>query len=181
MLAAAGFRVEVEAPGVDERAVTLEDPVELARALAERKALAVARRRPDAWIVGADQVLFDGATCRGKPADVDDHRTLLRALRGREHVLVTGFAVIGPRGERVVDHDVSRLLVRADLTDGELDAYVETGEGSGCAGGYAVEGRGVWLFERIEGCFFNVLGLPLPKLIGALRALGWRLDDRPAP
>lgn len=185
LLQAAGVRVEVEAPGTDERAVTLPDPVALARELARRKALAVAERHPGDWVIGSDQVGFDPEIGEpfGKPDDPGDHLRRLRALAGRPHVLVTGVALIRVGRDGEVDEEVfderTTLHVRADLSDDELRAYVATGEGSGCAGGYAIEGLGAFLFERIEGDWFNVVGLPLLGLMSALRERGWRFGGDP--
>ena len=176
MLESAGLPVHCEAPGVDERAVTLSDPVELARHLALAKARAVAERHPDAWVLGADQVAWDGSEVFGKPTDPEDHFARLAAMRGTTHDLVTGFALLGPE-LRHLEHVRTRLAVRGDLTDAELRAYVATGEGSGCAGGYAVEGRGVFLFEHIDGSWHNVLGLPLLRVLDVLRAHGWRFGE----
>ena len=69
----------------------------------------------------------------------------------------------------------TKIQFRADLSDSELLAYVRSGEGRQCAGGYQVEGKGAWLIERVEGDWFNVVGLPVLDLIEALRARGWRL------
>ena len=176
MLVDAGIAVRTESPGIDERSVSGTDPVELARELARRKAQAVAARHPGEWIIGADQVGHDPdrpGEPFGKPADPEDHIRRLREMVGRRHELVTGFAIIGP-GVEVVGHETTVMHVRADLDDDELRAYVATGEGAGCAGGYAVEGRGVFLFERIDGDWFNVIGLPLLRVMDVLRSHGWR-------
>lgn len=188
LLEAAGVRVGIEAPGVDERAVTLPDPVALARDLARRKALAVADRHPGDWVIGSDQVGFDPEVGEpfGKPDDPEDHLRRLRALVGRPHVLVTGVALVRRGADGGVEEEVfdqrTTLHVRADLGEDELTAYVATGEGSHCAGGYAVEGLGAFLFERIDGDWFNVVGLPLLPLMSALRRRGWRFggSERPA-
>lgn len=176
MLESAGLRVRCESPGVDERAVIESDPIRLATILAERKADSVARRHPEAWVLGADQVVTDGRDVWGKPVDVADHLARLRSMRGRSHELVTGFALRGP-GLRHTGLERTRMHVRADLHDAELEAYVATGEGAGCAGGYAAEGQGAFLFERIEGDWFNVLGLPLLQVMSVLRAHGWRFGS----
>lgn len=169
----AGLVVEAIDPGVDERAVRLDHPVALATTLASAKANAVARLRPHAWTLGADQVVHQQGEVFGKPLDPADHLARLRFLRGCTHELVTGWSVVGPEGERV-GHTVTRMHVRADLTDAELEAYVASGEGTGCAGGYAAEGRGAFLFHGIEGDWFNVIGLPLFDILGELRRRGWR-------
>lgn len=174
---AAGVRVRCEPPGLDERRFADPDPIRLTRLLAVEKARAVAARLPDALILGADQVAVDPSRPEeafGKPADAEAHLAMLAGMRGRSHVLVTGWALVGPGGEEEVGHDQTVMRVRGDLTDEELAAYVRSGEGSACAGGYRAEGRGAFLFEAIEGDWFNVLGLPLLKVMDGLRRRGWR-------
>jgi septum formation protein len=108
----------------------------------------------------------------GKPADEAAARAVLRRMSGREHWLRTGVALRWEaRGleERFVES--TRLRVR-DLAPGEIEAYVATGEWRGCAGGYRLEGRGVLLFEAIEGDYFNILGLPLLRVLSCLRLWG---------
>jgi septum formation protein len=186
MLEAAGMRVESEPSSVDERALeerlppgpAVERAAALASHLARAKASVVAARRPEAVVLGADQVGHDPADPArpfGKPSDPEDHLARLRALVGRPHELVTAWCLLGPGG--AIEEGVVRstLWVRSDLTDAELRAYVATGEGSGCAGGYAVEGHGAFLFERIDGDWNNVIGLPLFEVTSALRRRwGWR-------
>lgn len=182
MLAAVGILVEAVAPGVDERALVAHgapgaQASDLAQRLAGAKADAVAARHPGRWILAADQLATDGAEVFGKPDDAEDHVRRLRNLRGRSHALVTGWCLVGPDGGRRGGVEETRLLMRSDLTDAELAAYVASGEGSGCAGGYAIEGRGAFLFERTEGDWFNIVGLPLFAVIGGLRGAGWRHRD----
>jgi len=180
MLTNAGISARAVPSGVTEAIpANPENVTDVVEQLALAKARAVADRFPDHIVIGADQLAFDPGAPHlpfGKPRDPGDHLARLQALRGRSHVLVTGFAILGP-DVAIVDHDRTKMHVRGDLTDEELAAYVATGEGSGCAAGYAAEGRGGFLFERIDGDFFNVLGLPLLKVITALRGLGWRADD----
>lgn len=174
LLAEVGLAVRCEAPGVDE-ASDEADPEALARELAVRKARAVAARFPDAWVIGADQVAFDleDRAPFGKPRDPADHLARLRGMVGRTHGLVTGLALTGPGFEDVIAEE-TRMVVRADLADDELAAYVATGEGSGCAGGYAAERRGAFLFARVDGDFFNVVGMPVLRLFELFRHRGWR-------
>lgn len=181
ILESAGIIATAISPGVDEDARGIEDPVALAGALALRKALAI-EPGPDTWVLGSDQVAYDPelrAQLWGKPTDPVDHLGRLMACRGRVHDLATGWALVGPDGATRVGVERAHMHVRADLTDEELAAYVATGEGSQCAGGYAVEGLGAFLFERIDGDWYTVLGLPLFPILGALRDLGWRFGGSP--
>lgn len=179
LLAASGIPCRAVSPGIDERSWPWADPVELACGLAEAKAKAIQLLYPKATVVGADQVAHLDGEVFGKPEGPVDHLRRLKALRGRTHTLVTGLALLHPQGTRVL-HEVSRVRFRADLSDPELEDYVRSGEGSGCAGGYQAEGLGAQLIEAIEGDWNNVIGLPLFRLVGELRALGWRprLDSK---
>jgi septum formation protein len=181
MLAGVGIRASCVPSGVDEDPGGITDPVELARTLAARKAQSVLDRHPQAWVLGADQVACDAVEREqiwGKPLDPADHLARLTQMRGRTHLLITGWVLMG-RGVDHVAHCTTAMRVRADLTDKELADYVATGEGGGCAAGYMAEGRGAFLFEEINGDWYNVLGLPLFDVIGVLRGLGWRFEERP--
>ncbi len=178
ILADAGVEVRAVAPEVDESQVRASDPVYLVEELARRKATTVAASFPDAWVIGADQVAHDPLRpdeIWGKPKDPAAHLEQLTRLRGTSHILITGFAIVAPHF-REVGHERTTMYARADLTDRELKAYVDTGEGSFCAGGYAAEGLGGFLFERVEGDWFNVLGLPLFRILSVLRQHGWRFE-----
>lgn len=173
LLESAGLTVQTEAPSVDERAFDAPGPVALARLLAREKANAVWARHPNRVVLGADQVVWDGSEVFGKPRDPEDHHRRLAAMRGQHHDLVTAVCMLGPDLDVCFD-ETTRMHVRADVTDAEIAAYVASGEGSGCAGGYAVEGHGMFLFERIEGDWHNVIGLPVARVLDVLRARGWR-------
>lgn len=179
LLLDAGVPVALVAPPADESAVQDADPVRLARARARLKAESVAALRPDAWVIGADQVAHLDGEAFGKPLDPDDHRARLRALRGRTHVLTTGVCVV-VAGRLVEFTEDTHIRFRAGLTDAELDAYVATGEGSACAGGYRAEALGAQLIAEVQGDWANVIGLPVYPLISVLRANGWRPTFRPA-
>ncbi len=181
MLRDAGVRVRCIESLVDESVVQAMDPVVLATTLARAKADVVHQANSSSWVLGADQVVFFEGEVFGKPTDPADHLRRLRSMRGCTHQLVTAFVLLGPNGQVSEGHERTDLTVRADLSDAELRAYVQTGEGSGCAGGYAVEGHGAWLFESINGDWNNVIGLPLFRVLTVLRQYGWvyRGDDAP--
>lgn len=176
MLADVGVLARPVPSGVDEEAEPEHRPEQRAIALAVAKARAVAALHPTALVIGADQVVWDGEEVFGKPRSPADHVARLLSMRGKAHDLVTGWAVIGPEGERT-GLERTTLHVRAGISEREVRAYVESGEGSGCAGGYAAEGHGAFLFERIEGDWFNVIGLPLHAVLTELRRHGWRYGD----
>ncbi|HZA14873.1 MAG TPA: Maf family protein [Myxococcaceae bacterium] len=164
-----------EAPEVEER-VPPGTPVHRAvELLAERKARAVFERNPRAWVVGADQLACVDGEALGKPADRDAAREQLRRLAGRTHELVTGLCLLGP-GLREVQVDVARLTV-FPLEEDEIERYLDLGEWEGCAGAYRVEGAGQALFSDIEGDRTAVMGLPMIRLVRALRRAGWKFFE----
>ena len=179
VLAGAGVAFETEDSQVDEGALKtrlLADgagPREVAERLGEAKALAVSARRPDALVIGADQTLDLGGALYDKPADLAEARRHLTAMRGRGHALHGGI-VAAERGEVVWrTTETSRLWMR-DFSDAFLDGYLARGGAALLAsvGCYQLEGEGAQLFERIEGDYFAILGLPLLPLLAFLRERG---------
>lgn len=174
VLRAAGLRFEARAARVDEAAVKEAcraeglEAADAALTLAELKAARI--RDPDALVIGADQLLVCDGAWFDKPADLDDARRHLQALRGRAHTLVT--AVVCQRGGRTVWQHVAtpRLHMRA-FGDEVLNAHLAA-EGDAllsCVGAYRLEGLGIHLFDRVEGEQAAILGLPLLPLLGFLR------------
>ncbi|MCB9743041.1 MAG: septum formation protein Maf [Alphaproteobacteria bacterium] len=168
-----GIPCDAVEPGVDESSISPVDPSERALARALAKARKVQHLHPRALVIGADQVAHLDGEVFGKPLDADDHLERLRRIRGRAHDLITGVVVIW-QGEEHHFCETTRVHVRADLSEAELAAYVADGEGAGCAAGYQAERLGAQLIERIEGDWFNVIGLPVYRLLTLLRQLGWR-------
>lgn len=178
MLEAAGLTIGVQAPRVDEDAAKASlraqglKPRDQADALAELKALSVSRGAPD-FVIGADQMLAVENEVLDKPKDIAEARTHLLRLRGRTHELITA-AVVAREGAIIWRHiDTPKLKMRA-FSDVFLDDYMErVGEGAlRSVGAYQLEGLGAQLFERIEGDYFSVLGLPLLPLLAFLREHG---------
>ena len=149
-------------------------PRHLALAHARSKAMDVASKLPENEIViGADTVVALDGKLFGKPADSADAGRMLRELSGRRHVVYTGVAVV--RGQDAwTDVAATEVLIRI-LSDDEIAAYVATGEPLDKAGAYGIQGRGALLVERIEGCYANVVGLPLESLAKLLAKAGVHL------
>jgi septum formation protein len=150
---------DVLAPDYEE---TEKDPVEHALGKA-RSVLAQADRRP---VLGCDtEVLCEGRVY-GKPTGPEDAEEMLESLSGRTHEVVSGLALITPMWEEV-RHEVTRVTFRG-LTPRDIAWYVGSAEWEGRAGGYAVQGQGAALIERIDGDYFNVVGLPVALLVRLL-------------
>jgi len=146
---------------------------EVAQALAEAKAIHVSKVRPDALVLGADQVLDFGGELLSKCADLAAARNLLRRIRGRRHRLISALA-LAEAGKVVWTHSETADLTMRTFSDAFLDAYLSA-EGSAVLDGvgcYRLETMGAQLFERVEGDYFSILGLPLQPLLAELRLKG---------
>ncbi len=164
------FRVLV--PDFDESSVALEAPAQLVEALSQGKAAAAAHKLndPHALILAADTVVALGDTVLGKPADHLDAFRMLASLSKVRHQVYTGFTV--RRGDQAVtSHEVTSVTFRP-LSEEEISAYIATGEPMDKAGAYGIQGLGSLLVERIEGDYFNVMGLPVCHLGQVLRSFG---------
>jgi septum formation protein len=178
LLTAAGIPADVRPADLDERALEAQAlaamPNAVAALLAREKAAAVARLNPGRLTLGADQTLALGAQLFAKPADRAAAREQLRALRGRTHELHAAIAFV--RDTKVLFEyvGVARLTMRA-FSDRFLEVYLETvGDAATTSvGAYQLEGPGVQLFERIEGDYFTILGLPLMPALDFLRHQGY--------
>jgi septum formation protein len=179
LLAAAGIDFRIEPAELDEGFLKQacraqgRGAAECALALAEAKARQVAGRCGRAVVIGADQLLVCGEVWFDKPADLGQARTQLQALRGRTHELVAAVCAVQD-GSRIW-HAVRRpRLTMRQFTNAFLDDYILAEEADilGSVGAYRLEGRGIQLFEHIEGDYFAILGLPLLELLGFLRTKG---------
>jgi septum formation protein len=141
-------------------------------ALAARKAATVAGRREVGLVVGADTVVVLDGLPLGKPADAGDAARMLRLLRGRTHDVVTGVAVVDAATGRTARSAVSSVVQMRSFSDAEIAAYVATGEPFDKAGGYAIQGAGGALVAAVDGCYLNVVGLPLCELAALLARFG---------
>jgi septum formation protein len=160
-----GLPFEVVEPDFAEEP-TAESPVEEVELRAAGKARSVHGGAGDRPVLGVDtEVVLDGRI-RGKPADAAEAEAMLEALSGRTHEVLSGLCLLTPGWEEV-RHEVTRVTFRA-LTPRELGLYVASEEWRGRAGGYAIQGRGAALVERIEGDYLNVVGLPAALLVDLL-------------
>ncbi len=173
----AGIRCTALPSQVNEAAIAGATPREVACNRARAKAHAVWDRCPDALVIGADQVIHLDGEAIGKPRSNADWMARLAAFRGRTHLLTTAVVLVGGGGPEEQFSVDTRVRFRGDVTDDELRAYIAHGEARGCAGGYMVEQRGVWLIEAIDGDWTNVVGLPVFELVGRLRHRGFRLSS----
>ncbi|NIM19102.1 MAG: septum formation protein Maf [Candidatus Latescibacteria bacterium] len=169
-----GFEFRVEPARINEADETIaRDPFMLPQELARMKAEDVGSRFPDALVVGADTVVILDGRALTKPRDDHEAAEFLKALSGAVHTVVTGLA-IKKAASAVLFSGKEETRVRfRELTKEEIDSYVASGEGRDKAGSYAVQGLGACLVRSIEGCHYNVVGMPIALLFELMnRAAG---------
>ncbi len=188
LLSQAGFVFEVHPAHISEDPRTDEDPIAYVVRLAREKAQAVfdkmkshpddrsvSREVPSLVVLGADTTVTLDGHILGKPEDAVDASRMLRLLSGRTHRVITGVAVVTKKGVEVAA-EVTGVRFLA-LSDQEIAAYVATGEPMDKAGAYAIQGRAARWIPRIEGCYFNVVGLPLALVSTMLEAIDFPADS----
>lgn len=178
LMSGARLDFTTQAAEIDERAIETEEAArgatapEIATALARAKAIDVSRRNPDAHVIGSDQVLSLGDQLLHKPRDMTEAGKHIRAMSGQTHHLNCGVA-IAHQGQAIwADVSIARMTMRP-ISEAFLQKYLAmAGEGIlGSVGAYHFEGPGIQLFDRIEGDYFTILGLPMLTLLAGLRKL----------
>lgn len=173
MLADAGVAVEAVAPGIDEQGLKTGEASTDALRLAEAKAVAVSDRRPGDWVIGSDSIVTIDGQSFDKPRDRDDAADHLRRFSGQVMVLTSAVALARNGAVEWGVVDEARLQVRP-LDEAFIQSYLdaEWPDVGYCVGVFRMEGRGVQLFDRVEGSHFTILGLPLLPLLAELRDRG---------
>ena len=180
LLSGLGLQFRTVAPQASEEMVEGESPEEMVERLALAKAMSVASSADQGLIVGADSIVVLDGRVLGKPADADEAREMLNALRGREHRVMTGVAVVdGPLGKVWVASQVSGVAMR-DYSDTEVEDYIASGEPMDKAGAYAVQDRDFRPGIVAEGCYANVMGLPICLLMELLKEAGYAVEPNVA-
>jgi len=170
----AGFEFDVHPAHVDETRLPSESPEDYVRRLADAKARSAAeqigRKHTRAIIIGADTAVVVAGKLLGKPNGVEDAKRMLRLLSGRTHEVLTGVAALRvPEGSSALHVETTRVTF-LELSDSDIENYVATGEPFDKAGAYGIQGIGGKFVREIEGCYFNVMGLPLSRVWSLVRA-----------
>jgi septum formation protein len=170
LLAQLGVDFEVYPSDLNENATNHRPPEQLVEQLALEKARLVAQRFPEALTLGADTIVVIDGTVLNKPADAEKARAMLRRLSGRTHTVYTGLALVHPISKREITASEATRVSFAPLSDEEIEAYVATGSPLDKAGAYGIQDDyGAVFIRRIEGDYYNVVGLPLHRLYRLLR------------
>jgi len=174
----AGIAFEIRAAHIEESALPRESAHAMVARLAEAKARAAAAQMDvatgDCIIVGADTTVELDGEILEKPRDSWHAREMLAKLSGRTHHVLTGIFLLKFPGNAARAAVEESAVTFAELSEKEIDAYVASGEPMGKAGAYAIQGLGGRFIPKIEGCYFNVVGLPLARVYALLRELDWQ-------
>jgi septum formation protein len=167
-----GLKFEVEPSDYPEDMRSGLSPDELARVISLEKARAVARKHKNSIVIAADTFIVFRGKIMGKPGTEAEARKMLMRLRGKPHSVITGFTILDVDDDKVLTKSVETVVHIKNLTPEEIEAYVKSGEPLDKAGAYAIQGLGSVIVERIEGDYFNVIGLPLSALAECLEEFG---------
>lgn len=167
-----GLEFKAEESGFKENVPEKLDFCEMAKQIAMGKAFNIAPKHPNCVIIGADTFGVIDDQIIGKPHTAEEARKMLRSLSGRSHRVISGIAVVDTAKRTVDTQSVETTVYFKELSDSEIENYVATGEPLDKAGAYAIQGLGALLVEKIEGDYYNVVGLPLFALSESLRLIG---------
>jgi septum formation protein len=174
ILRQAGIPFTVRVADVDETPLAREKPEDYVRRLAKEKALAV-RPGPEEVVLGADTTVVVHGVMLGKPVDVNDARRMLHLLSGKRHEVMTGICLKSAAGV-ILDWATTHVWF-TEMTGREIEDYVASGEPMDKAGAYAIQGLASRFIERVDGCYFNVVGLPVALVYKHLRGAHRREAD----
>ena len=178
LLTQIGVKFEIKISDVEEVMDASLSAEAQVQSLALQKAQAVATSLNEGWVLGADTVVVNNGVLLGKPRNETEAKEMLDSLSGKWHQVMTAVALVDASGEQQTWTSVEITNVKfRDLTEEDIAAYVATGESMDKAGAYGIQGYGALLVERIEGCYNNVVGLPLQLVAAGLRTWGVNLYE----
>ena len=167
-----GLTFKVEPSNYEEQVHSGLEPHEFAQKIALEKARTVASKHKDGIVIAADTFIVFGGQILGKPHTKNEARKMLETINGKSHSVITGFSIIDTSKNKTLSKSVETKIYIRKLTPAEIDAYVKSEEPLDKAGAYAIQGLGAVFVEKIEGDYFNVIGLPLSALTEALKEFG---------
>jgi septum formation protein len=168
-----GLKFVVDISDVDEsKLANAAGPSQLAKSLSKAKAEKVSKKYKDAIIIAADTLVVLGKEIIGKPKDKKDAFKMLKKLSSKTHVVITGFTLLSSKSKKAITKTVQSKVKFKKMSDIEIRNYVETGEPMDKAGGYGIQNKGAIFIEKVEGDFFNVVGLPVYCLCCELKKFG---------
>jgi nucleoside triphosphate pyrophosphatase len=169
LLKQAGIPYTIEPAEADESALPGEMPRSHVKRLALLKARTIAARHKNGLVLGADTVVVVDGEILGKPASKAEAKRMLTLISGRAHEVLTGIALVDAGTGRATSAAEKTKVFVKPLSEGEIDEYIATGEPMDKAGAYGIQGRFSVYVRGVRGCFFNVVGLPLPRLFELIK------------
>ena len=180
LLEQAGLDFEVIPSSIDEDQVPLRSPDKYVQTLAEMKALDIAEKYPESWVIGADAIVLIDGRILGKPGSRDAAREMIRKLSGHVHQVFTGYCICNEMAGRRISDSIKTDVCFKELTEEEIEWYIRTSEPFDKAGAYAIQGLGTFLVKSIHGSYTNVVGLPVCEVIEVLiheKVIGFDQDE----
>ncbi len=165
LLSKAGLDFDVLPSSVDESNLPLDAPGPYVTKLSQAKAEDIAAQHPDSWVIGADTIVVIDGEILGKPIGLEAARRMLSRLSGQTHQVYTGYTIRCRHAEKSISESVCTDVVFKQLSEAEIEWYIQTGEPFDKAGAYAIQGLGTFLVKRINGSYTNVVGLPVCEVI----------------
>lgn len=163
-----GFGFEVITAHLDESSVTIQNPVEHTQTLARMKAEASRQKVENGILIGADTIVYHAGEILGKPKTPAMAQDMLQRLSGHTHEVYTGFCLLSTEGKMVCDYEKTAVTFRS-LSHWEIESYVLSGCPMDKAGAYGIQDQSGLFVDRIDGCFYNVMGFPLTRFYSALK------------
>jgi len=168
LLEQVGLQFAVIHSNFDENSIPLSSPESYVRRLAEAKAKDISKRHTDSWVIAADTMVAIDNTLLGKPGSRPEARKMLRSLSGKTHQVLTGFCICCEETGRLFSETVKTDVCIKELTEHQIDWYINSEEPFDKAGAYAIQGIGTFLVKQIHGSYTNVVGLPVCEVLDFL-------------
>jgi septum formation protein len=172
MLRSVGLKFKIIPAHVNENCLAGESPRQHVKRLASDKAMVIAKKYPEAWVLGADTIVVIDGIILGKPENKIQARKMLRKLSGREHKVFTGFTIAHVAAEIYRTKVIQSAVQFKTISPQEMEWYAASDEPYDKAGGYAVQGQGAYFIRSIRGSYTNVIGLPLCEVLEELKSFG---------
>lgn len=172
-----GLDFVVDVSEIDEDKISHASPLGLAKNLSKVKAEKIAKKHKDAIIIAADTLIVLNNEIIGKPKDKEDAKKMLQKLSGKTHFVITGFTIHDSRSKKEITKALTSKVKFKKMTEKEINDYVETEEPLDKAGGYGIQDKGAVFIEKVEGDFFNVVGLPVFTLSEILKKFGINITE----
>ncbi len=165
LLKQAGLSFTVIPSNIDENSILISQPETYARTLAEAKANDISNKFPESWVIGADTIVLIDEIILGKPSSKTEARAMLKQLSGQIHQVLTGYSICCVARNRFFSETIITEVLFKNLTDNEIEWYINTKEPFDKAGAYAIQGLGTFIVKSINGSYTNVVGLPVCEVI----------------